>query len=233
MKGGQIMDKPKYLQIQDNVLEMIEGQSPNTPIPSEREIALKYDASRMTVRRAIEALVEEGYLYRDKNKGTFVADEKMRKKTNPVLLEEVEDETQYKILFFDMYFDIESRKDEDVYESLDMDPGELFLRVVRLLQKKESPICIEEIYIARKNVTDENLGNLKEFLNLDKYISEGRTSQVFIPMIVPTQYANLMHLKLNTPIIRVDNLITKKNGAPFMFIKSYYNPDKKKIEMTL
>ena len=228
------MDKPKYLQIKDNVLGMIEGQSPNTPIPSEREIATTCKASRMTVRRAIETLVEDGYLYRDSNKGTFVADEKMRKKASPLILDESdEEETRYKILFFDMYFDIESRKDEDVYENLDMDPGELFLRVVRLLLKNESPMCIEEIYIARKNVTDENLGNLKEFLNLDKYINEGRTSQVFIPMMVPTQYANLMHLKLSTPIIRVDNLITKKNGRPFMFIKSYYNPNKKKIEITL
>ncbi len=227
------MDKPKYLQIKDSILEQIKEQDPNTPILSEREIAIKYDASRMTVRRAVEELVEDGYLYRDKNKGTFVADEKMRKKTNPVLLEESDEEVQYKILFFDMYFDIQSRKEEDVYENLDMDPGELFLRVVRLMEKKGTPICIEEIYIARKNVTDENLGNLKDFLNLNKYIGEGRTSEVFIPMIIPAQYANLMHLKINTPIIRVDNLITKKNGRPFMFIKSYYNPDKKKIKITL
>lgn len=228
------MDKPKYLQIKDHVLELIDGQSPNTPIPSEREIAMECDASRMTVRRAIEALVEDGYLYRDKNKGTFVADEKLRKKTNPIILEDNnEEETQYKILFFDMYFDIESRKDEGIFENLEMEPGDLFLRVVRLLQKKDVPICIEEIYIARRDVTDENLGNLKDFLNLDKYIAEGSTSQVFVPMIVPTQYANLMHLKLNTPIIRVDNLITKRNGRPFMFIKSFYNPDKKKIKITI
>lgn len=226
------MEKPKYLQIKDNIKDSIEGQTPNTPIPSEREIAVQYDASRMTVRRAIEELVEDGYLYRDKNKGTFVADEKMRRKINPVILEEAEQEdTSHKILYFDMYYDVKGEK--DIFDNLEIEPEELFLRVVRLVLRKQSPICIEEIYIARKNLSDDDIGNLKEFLNFDKYIAEGSMSQVFIPMMIPTKYAALLHVKLNTPIIRVDNLISRKNGQPFIFIKSYYNPDKKKIEITL
>lgn len=226
------MEKPKYLQIKDKIMESIERQAPNTPIPSEREIAVQYDASRMTVRRAIEELVEDGYLYRDKNKGTFVADEKMRKKINPVILEEeLEEDTTYKILYFDMYYDVKGEK--DVCENLEIEPEELFLRVVRLVLKKQSPICIEEIYIARKNLSDDDIGNLKEFLNFDKYIAEGSMSQVFVPMLIPTKYAALLKIKLNTPIIRIDNLISRKNGQPFIFIKSYYNPEKKKIEITL
>ncbi|NCC55724.1 MAG: UTRA domain-containing protein, partial [Erysipelotrichia bacterium] len=168
----------------------------------------------------------------DKNKGTFVADEKMRKKIQPVILEEEQEEnTTYKILYFDMYYDVKSEK--DVFDNLEIEPGELFLRVVRLVMKKEAPICIEEIYIARKNLSDDDIGNLKEFLNFDKYISEGSMSQVFVPMMIPTKYAALLKIKLNTPIIRVDNLISRKNGQPFIFIKSYYNPEKKKIEITL
>lgn len=226
------MEKPKYLQIKDNIMDSIEGQVPNTPIPSEREIALQYNASRMTVRRAIEALVEDGYLYRDKNKGTFVADEKMRRKTNPVILEEaLEEDITHKILFFDMYYDVESEK--DVFDNLEIDPGELFLRVVRLVMKRKVPFCIEEIYIARRNLSDDDIGNLKQFLNFDKYILEGSMSQVFVPMMIPAKYAALLNMKLNTPIIRIDNLINRKNGQPFIFVKSYYNPEKKKIEITL
>lgn len=224
------MDKPLYLQIKENILESIADKEANSPIASEREIAITYNASRMTVRKAVESLVEDGYLYRDKNKGTFVADEKMRKKISPVLLDEAQEEdTHYKIL----YFDIKERSDEDVQEYLEISFGEYILRVVRLIERKDGPVCIEEIYIARKNISDDELGNLKSFLDLDKYISEGSMNQMFIPMMVPTQYAQLLHLKINTPIIRVDNVINKKNGKPFIFIKSFYNPNKKKIEITL
>ena len=226
------MEKPKYLMIKDNIKDFIDGQSPNTPIPSEREIANTYNASRMTVRRAIEELVEDGYLYREKNVGTFVADVKMRRKVHSALLEDaLKENTNYKILYFNMYFDIKG--ENDITENLESEPGELFLRIVRLVLDKETPICIEEIYISRKELPNDDISDLNHFLNFDKYIEEGSMSQVFVPMMIPTQYAKLLNMKINTPIIRIDHLISKKNGIPFVFVRSYYNPDKKKIAITM
>ena len=226
------MEKPKYLQIKDSIKGFIEGQAANTPIPSEREIANTYNASRMTVRRAIEELVEDGYLYREKNVGTFVADLKMRRQVHPVLLEDsLKENTNYKILYFNMYFDIKG--EADITENLEAEPGELYLRVVRLVLDKDTPICIEEIYISRKEFPNDDISNLNHFLNFDRYIEDGRMSQVFVPMMIPTQYAKLLNMKINTPIIRIDNLITKKNGQPFIFVRSFYNPEKKKITITM
>lgn len=42
------------------------------PIMSERELIEKYQFSRITVRKAIDELVNEGYLYRIQGKGTYV-----------------------------------------------------------------------------------------------------------------------------------------------------------------
>ena len=42
-------------------------------IPTEREICDTYNVSRITVRRAINDLVREGYLVSYQGKGTFVA----------------------------------------------------------------------------------------------------------------------------------------------------------------
>lgn len=225
------MEKPLYMQIKDLILESIDGQPANTPIPSEREISSYYNASRMTVRKAIESLVEEGYLYRDKNKGTFVSDSKLHKKSSTAVLydDAKSEDITYKIL----YFDIKQRSDEDVQKNLEIPFEESILRVVRLVLKDNAAISVEEIYVARKNISDDDLGNLKEFLNLNKYIEQGSMSQVFIPMIVPVQYAKLLHIKINTPIIRIDNLIHKLSGQPFIFIKSFNNPSKNKIEITL
>lgn len=226
------MEKPKYLQIKENIMEAVEGQSPNTPIPSEREIALQYDASRMTVRRAIEELVDEGVLYREKNVGTFISDKKIHKKIDPVMLEESnEKNTKYKILYFNMYYDI--KNNQDILENLETKDGEMVLRIVRLVEKNEIPICIEEIFITRNELPEDNIDVLNEYLNFDNYIDKVSMKQVFVPMIVPTQYAKLLNIKINVPIIRIDNLISKKNGMPFMFIKSYYNPENKKIEITV
>lgn len=228
MKGVR-MAKSLYLQIKEMLLENIKDKPANTPISSEREIALNYNASRMTVRKAVEELVEDGYLYRDKNKGTFVADVKMRKRATNVLLAEAEDNIHYKML----YFDLKQRSDEDILKYLRTPYGEYVLRVVRVAEQEDEPVSIEEIYVARKNISDSELGNLKQFLDLDKYIKAGGMNQTFVPTLIPTQYASLLHLKMNTPIIRVDSIIHKINGKPYIFVRSYYNPNKKKIEITL
>lgn len=224
------MGKPKYLIIKEAILESIDGQAANTAILSEREISTQLDASRMTVRRAIEELVEEGILYRDKNKGTFVGDKKLHRKGPILLIEDAQQEnTSYKTL----YFDIKSRDDEGIHEKLNMNFEDQYLRVVRLVSQNDIPTSVEEIYIARKSMSEEQLKEMSSEINLDRYIEEGILNQVFNPMIVPIQYANLLKMKINEPIIRVDSLISQKNGYPYVFVKSYYNPKHKKIEMTL
>lgn len=66
---------PKYSQLRDILLDWIveTGLSVDDPIPSERELGVRYGLSRMTVRQTIDLLVSEGKLYRVPGKGTFVA----------------------------------------------------------------------------------------------------------------------------------------------------------------
>jgi GntR family transcriptional regulator len=69
---------PKYHQLREILLDMIDTELPaDAPIPSERDLGVRYELSRMTVRQAINALVAEGRLYRVRGRGTFVAKPKM------------------------------------------------------------------------------------------------------------------------------------------------------------
>ncbi|MBO6283163.1 MAG: GntR family transcriptional regulator, partial [Pseudobutyrivibrio sp.] len=49
-------------------------------IPSENQLAAKYDVSRQTVRKALGKLIDEGYLYAIHGSGTFVAGRKDKKR---------------------------------------------------------------------------------------------------------------------------------------------------------
>lgn len=66
---------PLYLQLQALIRDAIkDGVAPRgSGIPAERDLAVEYDVSRITVRKAIEGLVEEGLLTRRRGAGTFVA----------------------------------------------------------------------------------------------------------------------------------------------------------------
>lgn len=65
---------PKYYLLKKNLLDKIEKNEfdSDTPIPSERELMEKYQVSRITVRKAIDELVKEDYLYTIQGKGTYV-----------------------------------------------------------------------------------------------------------------------------------------------------------------
>lgn len=67
----------KYEQLKQNICDRIEDGTwtAGSRILSEREMAQKYDVSRITARKAVEELVSEGYLERIPGKrGTFVRD---------------------------------------------------------------------------------------------------------------------------------------------------------------
>ncbi|MEG0314414.1 MAG: GntR family transcriptional regulator [Erysipelotrichaceae bacterium] len=218
-----------YLIIKDLIINEIKDKPVNSPIDSERELALKYKTSRMTARKAVNALVVDGYLYRDKNKGTFVADPKLRRKnTSAVSFESSEDDSTYKILYFNI-----KEAGSDTSARLEIPVDELVLRIVRLSTKKNAPQCVEEINICKNDIDIQDMEKLKTVLDLNQYANEGSITQTFIPMLVPVQYANLLHLKINVPIIMVDTIVTCKNGRPLMHMKSYDNPLEKIIEITI
>ncbi len=70
---------PLYFQLKELIMEEIQnGRYPKeSAIPTEKEISEFFQISRTTVRQAISELVQEGWLYRVKSKGTFVSHPKM------------------------------------------------------------------------------------------------------------------------------------------------------------
>ena len=73
---------PLYRQVLEDIKGSISsGQyAPGNRIPSEAELSELYDVSRVTVRRAIEELVSEGYLTKRQGKGTYVNQRKLAHK---------------------------------------------------------------------------------------------------------------------------------------------------------
>lgn len=70
--------QPKYYCVKHDIIEKINNEEflLGQAIPSERELMEIYKVSRITIRRAVEELVHEGYLYKSQGQGTFVKGEK-------------------------------------------------------------------------------------------------------------------------------------------------------------
>jgi DNA-binding LacI/PurR family transcriptional regulator len=70
---------PKYLLVEDYIREQIKQRKITDKLPGERNLAKELGFSYMTIRKAVENLVDEGLLYKVPTKGTYVASQKQQK----------------------------------------------------------------------------------------------------------------------------------------------------------
>jgi GntR family transcriptional regulator len=81
MSRNTLLEKvPKYYALKNYILEMIDREeyAIDQAIPSERALIDQFGISRITVRKAIDELANEGYLYRLQGKGTYVKGDKVK-----------------------------------------------------------------------------------------------------------------------------------------------------------
>ncbi len=67
---------PRYVQLRKRIEEGIDNGllKPDTPLPPEREIATVTELSRVTVRKAIQELVDKGAVVQRQGSGSFITD---------------------------------------------------------------------------------------------------------------------------------------------------------------
>lgn len=65
---------PKYYIVKNDLMEQIKNKTypVNSLLPSEKELMDQYHVSRITVRKALDELVAEGYVYKIHGKGSYV-----------------------------------------------------------------------------------------------------------------------------------------------------------------
>jgi len=77
----RVKANPKYQQLKEILKEEINKRKlrPGDRISPEERIAEKYDVSLGTVRQTMAELVNEGLIYKEQGKGTFIAEKKKKK----------------------------------------------------------------------------------------------------------------------------------------------------------
>ena len=71
-------ETPQYLQIQAQLTgEIVQGRA-DAKLASERELAARFDCTRVTLREALQQLEAEGLIYRENRRGWFVTPQRIR-----------------------------------------------------------------------------------------------------------------------------------------------------------
>ncbi|GAW64874.1 transcriptional regulator [Ligilactobacillus acidipiscis DSM 15836] len=141
------MKTPKYLTIKNDLKSQILNgtYSSGDKFYSQAELVKMYDASSITVIRAVQELVKEGYLVRYQGKGTFVS----RKHVNKLVRftdKEIfsSDEDQVKVL------SLTKENDPNILKELNLSTYEHYYKIVRLRTADGIPYIYHQSYIPER-----------------------------------------------------------------------------------
>lgn len=119
---------------------------PHQMLPPERELAARFQVSRMTVRQALRALADDGLIYAVRGVGTFVTEPKVSK---DLALSSFSDDMRARGLRPGSRLLDVSLVDSDaaVATDLGIEPGSPAYRVERLRTADDIPVAHEQAYL--------------------------------------------------------------------------------------
>lgn len=221
---------PVYYQLRNVIIEKIESgeYTEENLIPSEREISEELGISRMTVRQALNQLVSEGYLVREKGRGTFVAKARLHQKNISSFSDTVRAKgmtPHTKILNFEK---IEC--EEALSKELDIPLGTKVYNIKRLRSADNTPIAIEEIFIPEQFCQDIEKQDLTQsfYKLLEKYYgySIHHTDSMIEAVVAKKAIREQLGIKQSVPILGITSIVYAENNVKLWFEKSIYRSDK-------
>jgi GntR family transcriptional regulator len=147
---------PLYYQVKEDLLEKINQNifQVGGLIPSESELQNIYKVSRITIRRAIQELVQEGYLSTQQGKGTFVSQPKATQELNVITSWA---ETMAKLGMHPETRNIKYSEEPAlvaIAKLLNIEPGKMIYKIERLRYAAGKPICIMTNYLIPETAPD-------------------------------------------------------------------------------
>lgn len=227
---------PLYQQLINEIKTQIaQGQlKENDKIPTETELSQIYDISRITVRKAIELLVEDEILIKRQGIGSFVAALKLNRNANgfmgftqSCLADGRKPGT--KLLTADLADPTLTDK-----ENLMLEDCEKIIRIIRLRLVDDYPVMLEENHFPTKYAflfgKDLN-SSLYQILN-EAGIQMSRGVKQFGICYANEIEEQMLHVKKGTALLMVKDISYDSEGNPVHTCKSVINPERYKFMVT-
>ncbi|MEB2492027.1 GntR family transcriptional regulator [Peribacillus frigoritolerans] len=230
---------PIYHQLEEEIKGAIQslGLVPGEMIPSEKEYTEKYGISRMTVRQAISNLVNGGYLYRQRGKGTFVAEHKsepplqgLTNFTEDMISRGLKPSTR--VISF-----TEVKADHELAAKLEVEAGTAIFELERVRLADRLPMAYERLYIPKDHALDLTeeiaVSAIHDYVE-KKYglkIQHGR--QVIEASIAQKKEAEMLGVAEASPVLLIERRSTLETNQQLAVVRSVYRADRYTFKINL
>jgi GntR family transcriptional regulator len=246
---------PLYQQIKTLILQSLQAGEwkPAEAIPSEMELASRFNVSQGTVRKAIDALANDNLLVRRQGKGTFVATHSARQVQTRFLrlvpddasntsLEEGNSSDTYssngKHILVDRTITAFSRQKatSDIAQALNLETGDAVIYIQRTLaypaQGVSTPTILEDIWLADASFKGLNLERLAKssapmyaLFEAEFGVNLVRATEKIRAVNPSATEAALLQVTTTTPLLRVERVAYTYNNTPIELRTGLYRTD--------
>lgn len=231
---------PLYLQLKEAIWEQIEAGrlTPGDPLPSERELSVKYGISRMTCRQAIGELVAEGVLYRQRGKGTFVANPKISQGLL-ALTGFTEDMTARGLTPGAILLDVrETPATPRVVDMLDLQIDRTVVQIERLRTANGQPMALEACHLPARlcpGLADAAglTGSLYRLLKEEYGFELARARESLEAVLASRTEAVRLGVKPGAPLLLIERISYDRAGRPVEYVRSLYRGDRYRFNAEL
>ncbi|MFN8453246.1 MAG: GntR family transcriptional regulator [Anaerolineae bacterium] len=229
---------PLYHQVKGALLTLITegGLKEGSLIPTGREIGEKLQVSRITVRRAIDELVREGYLVTQQGKGTFVARPKIERRTTQMksfsaqMLEEGHKpgsqllSLRHEKAMKHVAFVFQIKTDDWVWV------------VERLRYADDEPICISLTYLNLPLEVVLTPAELQRETSLwaileGKGIHLKRSNSTIQAIPAGDREAEVLQIEIGSPLLLVEGVVYDDNNTPVEYHQMFNRGDRYKYSI--
>lgn len=224
---------PLYQQLYAVLRAQIDSSAwrPGDLLPTESILMEQYHVSRATVRQALDALVQEGLIYRERGRGTFVAHPTVQQG----LVRIVSFTEDMRQRGFEPSTEVLSAElipaDDDLAKVLDIEVGDELARIERLRLADGEPMSIEISHLVHKYCPgilqhDYAENPLREMLERTYGIRIERATQAIRALTASTEMAERLFVKPESAVLNIERLSLSQYALPIEFLRIYHRGDR-------
>lgn len=224
---------PLYYQLYEILRNhILKGEwQPGDMLPTETELLEKYEVSRNTVRQALDALVNDGLIYRQRGRGTFVAHPTIEQGLSRII-SFTEDmrrrglEPHTEVIFSGLI-----PAPENIADYLEILPGEELAHLERLRLADNEPMSVEKSYLVHRlcpGVLDDDYSRtpLREALARRYGIHLVYARQTIRAVAASAEMARKLTVEANMPLLYIERTSFTEQEVPVEFLRIYHRGDR-------
>ena len=226
---------PKGTQLRSILEDLIGTPRPGDPLPSERELAERYDVARMTVRAEITRLAAEGLVERVQGRGTFVAEPRVAQAA--ALSSFTEDMKARGLVAGSRVLGQETMPaDAVVARGLDVEPGTPVIRLRRVRTADGDPMALEEAFLDATRfaaLADAELegASLFDVLESTFGVRFPTADQRVVAIEIVGEDANLLHVAPGRAGLKFHTILLDEDERPLAYAWSLFRGDRYEIRL--